>query len=54
MRELASMSWNELRTGLCGRETERILREAVARQGVTPEWNTELAGIGQDALSSQG
>ena len=35
-------------------ETERILREAVARQGVPPEWNTELAGIGQDALSSQG
>jgi 2-polyprenyl-6-methoxyphenol hydroxylase-like FAD-dependent oxidoreductase len=32
-------------------ETERILREAVARQGVTPEWNTELIGIGQDALS---
>ena len=32
-------------------ETERILREAVARQGVTPEWNTELVGIGQDALS---
>src|SRR5271169_726610 len=32
-------------------ETERILRQAVARQGVTPEWNTELVGIGQDALS---
>jgi 2-polyprenyl-6-methoxyphenol hydroxylase-like FAD-dependent oxidoreductase len=32
-------------------ETERILREAVARQGVMPQWNTELAGIGQDALS---
>src|ERR1700745_1645480 len=32
-------------------ETERILREAIARQGVTPEWNTELVGIGQDALS---
>jgi len=32
-------------------ETERILREAAARQGVTPEWNTELVGIGQDALS---
>jgi 2-polyprenyl-6-methoxyphenol hydroxylase-like FAD-dependent oxidoreductase len=32
-------------------ETERILREAVARQGVTPEWNTELVGIGQDVLS---
>jgi 2-polyprenyl-6-methoxyphenol hydroxylase-like FAD-dependent oxidoreductase len=32
-------------------ETERILREAVARQGVTPQWNTELVGIGQDALS---
>src|SRR5580700_11246897 len=32
-------------------ETERALREAVARQGVTPEWNTELVGIGQDALS---
>jgi len=30
-------------------ETERILREGVARQGVTPEWNTELVGIGQDA-----
>jgi 2-polyprenyl-6-methoxyphenol hydroxylase-like FAD-dependent oxidoreductase len=28
-------------------ETERILREAAARQGVTPEWNTELVGIGQ-------
>jgi hypothetical protein len=27
-------------------ETERILREAVARQGVTPQWNTELVGIG--------
>jgi hypothetical protein len=23
-------------------ETERILRQAIARQGVTPEWNTEL------------
>ena len=32
-------------------ETERILREAIARQGVTPQWNTELVGIGQDALS---
>jgi 2-polyprenyl-6-methoxyphenol hydroxylase-like FAD-dependent oxidoreductase len=32
-------------------ETERILRQAVARQGVTPEWNTELVGIGQDAFS---
>jgi 2-polyprenyl-6-methoxyphenol hydroxylase-like FAD-dependent oxidoreductase len=32
-------------------ETERIMREAVARQGVTPQWNTELVGIGQDALS---
>jgi 2-polyprenyl-6-methoxyphenol hydroxylase-like FAD-dependent oxidoreductase len=32
-------------------DTERILRQAVARQGVTPEWNTELVGIGQDALS---
>jgi 2-polyprenyl-6-methoxyphenol hydroxylase-like FAD-dependent oxidoreductase len=32
-------------------ETERILREAVARQGVMPQWNTELVGIGQDALS---
>ena len=32
-------------------ETERILREAVARHGVTPQWNTELVGIGQDALS---
>jgi 2-polyprenyl-6-methoxyphenol hydroxylase-like FAD-dependent oxidoreductase len=32
-------------------ETERILREAVARQGVTLQWNTELVGIGQDALS---
>src|SRR6202047_1658876 len=32
-------------------ETERILREAVARQGVTPQWNTELVGIGQDVLS---
>ena len=32
-------------------ETERILREAVARQGVTPQWNTELVGIGQDALA---
>jgi hypothetical protein len=28
-------------------ETERILREAVARRGVTPEWNTELVGIGR-------
>jgi hypothetical protein len=27
------------------------MREAVARQGVTPQWNTELVGIGQDALS---
>jgi len=33
------------------RKTERILREAVARHGVTPQWNTELVGIGQDALS---
>jgi 2-polyprenyl-6-methoxyphenol hydroxylase-like FAD-dependent oxidoreductase len=32
-------------------ETERILRQAIARQGVTPEWNTELVGIGQDVLS---
>ena len=32
-------------------ETERILRQAVARQGVAPEWNTELVGIGQDTLS---
>jgi 2-polyprenyl-6-methoxyphenol hydroxylase-like FAD-dependent oxidoreductase len=32
-------------------ETERILREAVARQDVTPEWSTELVGIGQDVLS---
>ena len=32
-------------------ETERILRQAVVRQGVTPEWNTALIGIGQDALS---
>src|SRR5262249_53859327 len=36
----------------CGQaETERILREAVAPQGVTPQGNPELAGIGQDALS---
>jgi 2-polyprenyl-6-methoxyphenol hydroxylase-like FAD-dependent oxidoreductase len=34
-------------------ETERILREAIGRQGVTPEWNTELVGIGQDALSQE-
>ena len=32
-------------------ETERILRQAVASQGVTPQWNTELVGIGHDALS---
>jgi 2-polyprenyl-6-methoxyphenol hydroxylase-like FAD-dependent oxidoreductase len=32
-------------------ETERVLREAIARQGVTPQWNTELIGVGQDALS---
>jgi 2-polyprenyl-6-methoxyphenol hydroxylase-like FAD-dependent oxidoreductase len=35
-------------------ETERILRQAVGREGVTPEWNTELVGIGQDALSQDG
>jgi 2-polyprenyl-6-methoxyphenol hydroxylase-like FAD-dependent oxidoreductase len=34
-------------------ETERILRQAIARRGVTPEWNTELVGIGQDALSHE-
>src|SRR5258708_12281453 len=32
-------------------EPEGILCEAVARQGITPQWNTELVGIGQDALS---
>lgn len=32
-------------------ETERILRDACARQGVTPEWHVELTGIRQDALS---
>src|SRR6202008_3827908 len=34
-------------------ETEHILRQAIARQGVTPAWNTELVGIGQDALSHE-
>ncbi len=32
-------------------ETERILREAIGRQGVTIERGVELVGIGQDALS---
>ena len=32
-------------------ETERILREAVARQGVTIERGVELVGLSQDALS---
>ena len=30
-------------------ETERVLREAVQRQGVTIEWGVELVGIAQDA-----
>ncbi len=30
-------------------ETERVLRDACAAQGVVPEWGTELVGIGQDA-----
>lgn len=32
-------------------ETERVLREACARQGVAPEWNVALVAIGQDAMS---
>jgi 2-polyprenyl-6-methoxyphenol hydroxylase-like FAD-dependent oxidoreductase len=32
-------------------ETERILREALARHGIAPEWKTELVAIQQDALS---
>ena len=30
-------------------ETERVLRNACASHGVTPEWGTELVGIQQDA-----
>jgi len=32
-------------------ETERILRDALAKYGVFPEWSTQLVGIAQDALS---
>jgi 2-polyprenyl-6-methoxyphenol hydroxylase-like FAD-dependent oxidoreductase len=32
-------------------ETERVLRDALARYGVQPEWQTELIAIRQDALS---
>jgi len=32
-------------------ETERILRDACTRNGVQPEWKTELVGVKQDALS---
>ena len=32
-------------------ETERILRDAVARQGVQIEWGTKLIGFTQDALA---
>jgi len=32
-------------------ETERILRDACTRNGVQPEWKTELVGVRQDALS---
>jgi len=32
-------------------ETERVLREACAAHGVTPEWGTELIAIRQDALA---
>jgi 2-polyprenyl-6-methoxyphenol hydroxylase-like FAD-dependent oxidoreductase len=31
--------------------TERILRDAIGRQGVKIEWGVELVGIAQDALS---
>ena len=34
-------------------ETERVLRDAVERQGVTVEWGVELVGIAQDPLSTQ-
>jgi 2-polyprenyl-6-methoxyphenol hydroxylase-like FAD-dependent oxidoreductase len=34
-------------------ETERILREALARQGVEPEWRVEMVGVAQDALSHE-
>ncbi len=34
-------------------ETERILRDACARHGVAPEWNTALLAIQQDALSHE-
>jgi len=33
-------------------ETERILREAIAEYGVTPEWSTTLTGIAQDPPSN--
>jgi len=32
-------------------ETERVLRDALMRHGIEPEWRTELVAIQQDALS---
>ncbi|WP_454883184.1 FAD-dependent oxidoreductase [Sphingomonas oryzagri] len=32
-------------------ETERILREALARRGIEPEWSVEMVGVARDALS---
>ena len=32
-------------------ETERILRDALAEQGVQPEWRTEMVSFSQDAMS---
>jgi 2-polyprenyl-6-methoxyphenol hydroxylase-like FAD-dependent oxidoreductase len=32
-------------------ETERILRDALAKAGVAPEWRTEMVAVAQDAMS---